>query len=214
VRRRHPAAGGIELAGRRVVLRPLVAEDFPRWQEVRRANVAWLGPWEPSRLAGQPDVVEDAGAFAMRCEARRREFDLGVGFGFGIFVDDALVGEINLSSVQRGAFQSAYVGYWVDHRRAGNGYVPEALVTVARWAFGDLRLHRLQVAIIPRNARSRRVVEKLGLRDEGVAVRYLEINGVWEDHVRYALTAEEWAERGDELVGRWLADGPVTAGGA
>ncbi len=212
MRRRHPA-DSVELTGRRVVLRPLTGADFPQWREVRRANAAWLGPWEPSRLPGYPDVVEDAGAFAMRCEARQREFDLGVGFGFGVFAADALVGEINLSSVQRGAFQSAYVGYWVDHRHAGNGYVPEALVTVCRWAFVDLRLHRLQIAIIPRNTRSRRVVEKLGLRDEGVAVRYLEINGVWEDHVRYAITAEEWAERGDDLVERWLAGGAVAAGG-
>lgn len=213
MRRRHPA-DRVDLAGRRVALRPLVAADFAQWREVRRANASWLEPWEPTRLPGYPDVVEDAGAFAMRCEARQREFDLGVGFGFGIFAADTLVGEINLSSVQRGAFQSAYVGYWVDHRHAGHGFIPEALVTVARWAFEELRLHRLQVAIIPRNVRSRRVVEKLGLRQEGVAERYLEINGVWEDHVRYAITAEEWAERGPDLVARWLADGPVTAGGA
>jgi ribosomal-protein-alanine N-acetyltransferase len=84
--------------------------------------------------------------------------------------------------------------------------MPESLVTLARWAFGELRLHRLQIAIIPRNDRSRRVVDKLGVRSEGVAERYLEINGVWEDHVRYAITAEEWAERGDQLVATWLLD--------
>jgi ribosomal-protein-alanine N-acetyltransferase len=85
--------------------------------------------------------------------------------------------------------------------------MPESLVVLARYAFGDLRLHRLQVAIIPRNARSRRVVDKLGLRNEGIAERYLEINGVWEDHVRYAITSEEWAVRRDELVADWLLDG-------
>lgn len=212
MRRRLPST--VELSGRRVVLRPIVAGDFEQWREVRRANAAWLGPWEPARAPGAPDVVEDRAAFAMRCEARQREFDLGVGYGFGIFVAGSLVGEINLSSVQRGAFQSAYVGYWVDHRQAGLGYVPEALVTVARWTFEELGLHRLQVAIIPRNTRSRRVVEKLGLREEGVAVRYLEINGVWEDHVRYAITAEEWAEWGSTLVGQWLVEGSVPASGA
>ena len=75
---------------------------------------------------------------------------------------------------------------------------------MARFAFDELRLHRIQVSIIPRNHRSRRVVEKLKIRDEGVALRYLEINGNWEDHVRYAMTIEEWAERRDELVGEWL----------
>ena len=60
------------------------------------------------------------------------------------------------------------------------------------------------MAIIPRNERSRRVMEKLGLRDEGVALRYLEINGVWEDHVRYAITAEEWEERREALLKEWV----------
>ena len=75
---------------------------------------------------------------------------------------------------------------------------------MCRFAFEDLGLHRVQIAIIPRNAASRRVVEKLGIRDEGIAVRYLEINGVWEDHVRYAITAEEWAERREGYVKEWL----------
>jgi len=192
------------LIGRRVVLRPLEVGDFPSWREVRRRNDDWLTPWEPSRLAGQPDVVEDREAFAVRCSARQRERQLGTGFGYGIFVEGAFVGEINLSSVHRGAFQSGYIGYWVDQAHAGHGYVAEALVLVARFSFEDLRLHRIQIAIIPRNHRSRRVVEKLGLRNEGTALRYLEINGVWEDHVRYAITTEDWIERRDELLTAWI----------
>jgi ribosomal-protein-alanine N-acetyltransferase len=188
-------------------LRALVLGDFDDWREVRLSNVDWLIPWEPSRTPGAPDPVRDRDAFAIRCSTRARERQLGTGYGFGIFVDDRFVGEINLNSVQRGAYKNAYVGYWVDQRTAGNGYVPEALVAVARFAFDELHLHRLQIAIIPRNYRSRRVVEKLGLRSEGIAERYLEINGVWEDHVRYALTSEEWAARGTELSEEWLSPG-------
>lgn len=192
------------LFGRRVTLRPLESGDYRSWREVRRRNADWLLPWEPARLAGAPDVVEDPSAFAARCSARQRERQLGTAFAFGLFVEGRLVGEMNLSSVQRGAFQSAYVGYWVDQACAGRGYVPEALVVLASFAFEDLRLHRIQVAIIPRNERSRRVVEKLGFRFEGVAQRYLEINGVWEDHARYAMTSEEWHERRDELLKEWV----------
>ncbi len=62
----------------------------------------------------------------------------------------------------------------------------------------------MQIAIIPRNAPSRRVVDKLDIRNEGTAVRYLEINGVWEDHVRYAITSEEWDDRRDRLLKTWI----------
>ena len=211
--------------GRRVLLRPLEVEDFEDWRDVRRRNADWLHAWEPRRGFGQPDPVEDRQAFAMRCATRRRERQLGTGWGFGVFVPgsvppatgipgagmpgQAFAGEINLSNVVRGAFRSAHVGYWMDEARAGHGYIPEALVAVCRFAFDELDLHRLQVSIVPRNARSRRVVEKLEFRCEGLAERYLEIAGVWEDHLRYAVTAEEWCVRRAELVGVWL-DGRST----
>jgi ribosomal-protein-alanine N-acetyltransferase len=195
------------LLGRRLLLRPLEGRDFAAWQEVRRRNGDWLTRWEPSRLPGHADVVENRDAFVARCSARSRERQLGTGYGFGMFLQStgALIGEVNLSSVQRGPFQNGYVGYWVDQEQAGLGLTPEGVVVLAKYAFEDLHLHRLQIAIIPRNHSSRRVVEKLGLREEGVALRYLEINGVWEDHVRFALTVEEWDDRRDELLTAWVA---------
>jgi len=186
------------------VLRPLTPSDFAEFQDVRRRCADWLLKWEPRRPPAAPDVIGNRSAFSARCRARDRERQLGTGFGFGIFVNGRFAGEINLNGVQRGPFQSAYVGYWIDESCAGQAYVPEALVVLARHAFDELGLHRLQVAIIPRNEPSRRVVEKLELREEGVAVRYLEINGVWEDHVRYAITAEEWRDRREQLMKDWI----------
>jgi [ribosomal protein S5]-alanine N-acetyltransferase len=193
-----------ELHGRRVMLRPLVASDFDAWREVRTRSRDWLVKWEQRPIPGQPDPAVDKRAWVARCNARMRERELGTGYGFGIFVRGRFVGEINISSVQRGPFQTAYVGYWVDEAMAGNGYVPEAFVVVAQFAFEDLMLHRLQVSIIPRNRPSNRVAEKLGLRNEGIALRYLEINGVWEDHVRYAITAEDWAEKREQYLKEWV----------
>ena len=192
------------LHGRRVLLRPLTLHDFDEWREVRRRCDEWLTKWEPMRIPGQPDTVEDRQAFSARCSVRMREIQLGSGYGFGIFVDGRFGGEINLNSIHRGAHQSAYVGYWIDEALAGQGYMPEALVAVLRFAFEELALHRVQVSIIPRNTSSRRVVEKLELRDEGLAERYLEINGVWEDHIRFAITAEEWDDRRDKLIRDWV----------
>ncbi|MDQ2728516.1 MAG: GNAT family N-acetyltransferase [Actinomycetota bacterium] len=202
--------GNLELRGQRVLLRPLVGSDFEAWQEVRIRARDWLVKWEPRPLPGQPDPTEDRRIFAARCGARERERQLGTGYGFGIFIEGRrFAGEINLSSVQRGPFQNAYIGYWIDEAAAGHGYTPEAVVAVCRFAFEDLALHRLQASIIPRNIASHRVVAKVGLRNEGTALRYLEIDGVWEDHVRYAITAEDWAERRDHYISTWLRlDGP------
>ena len=187
------------------MLRPIVLADFGAWSEVRQRCGEWLTRWEPQRLPGQPDVTTNRDAFAVRCSARQRECQLSTGFGYGIFVDGVFCGEINLSSIQRGPFQNAYVGYWIDQKWAGQGIMPEALVVLARFAFEELHLHRIQVSIIPRNTASRRVVEKLGLREEGTALRYLEINGVWEDHVRYGFTVEDWEARREELEAAWLS---------
>ena len=117
------------LFGRRVLLRPLVPSDFGAWQEVRRRNAEWLTKWEAARIAGAPDPVEDKSSFDARCAARQRERMLGTGFGFGLFVDGRFSGEINLNTIQRGPFQNAYVGYWIDealrrqepHVRGGGG---------------------------------------------------------------------------------------------
>jgi len=196
----------LELVGRRLSLRTLVESDHAAWFEVRARCRDWLVPWEP-RPAGTPPAAEDRASFAARCALRERERQLGTGFGFGIFVGDRFSGEVTLSSIQRGPFQSASIGYWIDRAVAGQGLVPEAVVVTLRFAFESLGLHRVEISIIPRNAASRRVVEKLGLRVEGLAERYLEIDGVWEDHIRFAVTTEEWQQRRAELLADWLGEG-------
>ena len=196
-----------------MLLRPLAVSDFEAWREVRIRGRDWLLKWEPRALPGQPDATADRRVFAARCGARERERQLGNGYGFGIFVGpgrDRFAGEINLSSVQRGPYQNAYVGYWIDEAVAGNSYVPEACVVLCRFAFDDLGLHRLQASIVPRNAPSHRVAAKVGLRNEGTALRYLEINGVWEDHVRYAITSEDWEERREHYLRTWILPAEAT----
>ena len=199
-----PADSPPVLIGRRVGLRPLSPSDFSQWREVRGRNVGWLTQWEPAKAHDAPDPDVSRSAFSARCGARDRDRHLGVAYSFGVFVGRQLVGELNVSGVTRGPFQSCSIGYWVDQRHAGNGYIPEAVVAGLRFAFEDLSVHRVEIAVVPRNQRSRRVMEKLALRSEGVAQRFLEINGCWEDHERFAITAEEWAQRRDGLIFRWL----------
>jgi [ribosomal protein S5]-alanine N-acetyltransferase len=198
---RHPP---LQLYGQRVMLRPLTENDFDEWHEVRTRCGAWLLRWEP-RPKGAPVPSEDRASFASRCGIRERERHLGSGYGFGIFIGERFAGEVTLSSIQRGPFQSGFIGYWIDEALAGRGFVPEAVAVTLRFAFEAISLHRVEISIIPRNTASRRVVEKLGIRQEGIAQRFLEIDGVWEDHVRYAITSEEWSVREPELAGEWFA---------
>lgn len=187
------------------MLRPLDPTDFPAWNEVRVRNEDWLLPWEPRRPPSAPDPSRDRSAFESRCVARDRERAADHAYPFGVFVDQQLAGEVNLNNVTRGALQSATIGYWIDRQRAGHSYIAESVVVVIQFAFEQLQLHRVEICIVPRNRNSRRVVEKLELRNEGVAERFLEIAGTWEDHVRYAMTIEEWDTRRDQLVAAWVS---------
>jgi ribosomal-protein-alanine N-acetyltransferase len=186
------------------MLRPLGPSDFAAWREVRIRNEEWLVPWEPQRHPGFPDPTSDRSAFEARCSARDRERAADHAYPFGVFLDQQFAGEVNLNNVTRGALQTGTIGYWIDRAHTGHSYVAEAVVVVTRFAFDQLALHRLEICIVPRNANSRRVMEKLRYRNEGIAERFLEINGTWEDHVRYAITAEEWAVRQEELTRAWI----------
>ena len=202
----HPAraTAGLRLYGRRVMLRPLLPPDFDGWREVRQRNHDWLTVWEPRRSPHAPDPTTDRDAFTARCSQRDRDRQSGVGYAFGLFVENALAGEVNLNNVVRGALQTGTIGYWIDQNRAGRSYVAEGVVVAMRYAFEELGLHRIEICIVPRNRNSHRVMEKLAIRNEGTAQRFLEINGVWEDHVRYGITVEEWQARRDELSSTWL----------
>ena len=178
----------MELRGPRVVLRPYGPEDFEAWREARQANREWLEKWEPLGPAGDRYSREEFGRALSYAEGQARS---DRGYRFAVWEGGGLRGQVAVSEISRGAFQSGYVAYWVDGRHAGRGLIPEAVRVLLDHAFSQLRLHRVQASIIPRNTPSIRVAEKVGMRLEGLALRYIQINGVWEDHYMYAITAEE-----------------------
>ena len=106
--------------------------------------------------------------------------------------DNAPVGVLNLSEIVRGAFQSAYLGYYALAPFAGRGYMSEALALVLDAAYREVGLHRVEVNVQPRNVRSIRLVERAGFAREGYSRRYVKIGGLWRDHVRFAMLAEDW----------------------
>lgn len=188
-----------------VTLRPYLRRDAATWSRVRRANEEWLAQWEPLP-PGSWHELNSSGQFRAVLRELRRSARAGLSMPFAIWYSDEagdqLVGQITIGNIVRRAFCSAYVGYWVDSRVAGRGIMPTALALSVDHAFTQSGLHRIEVNIRPENVPSRRVVEKLGFREEAFHQRYLHIDGAWRDHIGYALTHEEVVADGG-LLARW-----------
>ncbi|MFC7545142.1 GNAT family N-acetyltransferase [Plantactinospora sp. GCM10030261] len=189
-----------------VLLRPYRRSDATAWSEVRRANERWLAPWESSP-PGRWDELNSPVSFRYVYKDQRASARRGEAMPFAVCLrepgrPERLVGHLNLGNIVRRAFCSAYAGYWVDARAAGRGVMPTALALAVDHAFEHGGLHRIEVNIRPENRPSRRVVEKLGFREEGYHPRYMHIDGAWRDHLGYALTSEDVAADGGMLA-RW-----------
>lgn len=158
-----------------------------------RRNADHLRPWSPAPPPGEdPTSLTELSKAILR---QRREWKRGEAFVFFITAsgdDDRILGRVALGGVHRGAFQNAYLGYWIDAEHQGRGMMTEAVRLATTFAFEHAGLHRVQAAVMPHNAASLRVLEKLAFRREGMSQRYLQIAGSWEDHVIFAVTVEEW----------------------
>jgi ribosomal-protein-alanine N-acetyltransferase len=191
-----------------VVLRPYRRGDARAWSRCRIANQSWLSVWEPTPSTGTWAELNSTAAFRVIQRELRRVAAAGAAMPFAICLRepgsrrDRLVGQLTLGNIVRRAFCSAYAGYWVDQAVAGRGVMPTALALAVDHAFVTGGLHRIEVNIRPENRASRRVVEKLGFREEAYHARYLHIDGAWRDHVGYALTTEDVAADGG-LMARW-----------
>jgi ribosomal-protein-alanine N-acetyltransferase len=176
---------GPVLESGRVVLRTPQMSDYPAWAELRAASREFLTPWEP---LWSSDELSRA-SFRRRVRHYLRDLREDVGYALFIFsaTSGALVGGLTLCNVRRGVTQSCTLGYWVGAKYARQGYMTMAVRAVVPFVFDSLELHRLEAACLPTNTASIKLLEKTGFRHEGLARRYLRINGIWQDHLLYAL---------------------------
>jgi [ribosomal protein S5]-alanine N-acetyltransferase len=155
-------------------------------------NREHLAEWEPRR----PGYYYTLALWKQDLAAARAEFQRGQSFRLVLLRREELKGPIigvcNFRNVVRGAFQACHLGYSMDYRFQGQGLMFEALSAAIRYAFEDLNLHRVMANYMPHNARSARLLDKLGFVREGFARDYLHIAGKWQDHVLTALTNPHW----------------------
>ena len=171
------------VVGEGVILRTPQPTDYPEWAALREQSREFLTPWEPTWPA------DDLSRSAFRRRLRRYTEDLRTdqSYAFLIFrsADGRLVGGLTLANVRRGVAQAGSLGYWMGRPHTRRGYMTAAVRAVIPFAFGTLRLHRLEAACIPTNTASIRLLENTGFVREGYAREYLCINGIWQDHLLY-----------------------------
>ena len=189
LRTQRPERDESHLLGANVRVRPPEARDWQAWAELRTSSRDFLVPWEP---AWASDAHSRA---AYRRRLRRQQRDANDDVCYSYFLvrrsDDALMGGITLSNIQRGVAQCCSVGYWIGEPYARDGHMTEGLKCVLGHCFSSLGLHRVEAACMPNNQASQALLRRCGFRREGYARKYLKINGVWRDHLLFAVIGDE-----------------------
>lgn len=163
--------------------------DYAQWSSLRHDSREFLAPWEP--VWASDELTK--GAFRRRLKRYQRETRADTAYAFFVFreEDDTLIGGCTLSNVRRGVAQCCALGYWIGERYARQGHMFSAVKALIPFIFGTLGLHRIEAACLATNEPSKNLLLKAGFRQEGIARRYLLINGEWQDHVLFALLAED-----------------------
>ena len=190
----HPGwpaeVGPLRVPAGTVRLRPVRMRDATHWSRTRVAERDKLEPWEPTAevdwIARHAVSAWPATHSGLRAEARK-----GRMLPFVIEVDGRFSGQLTIGNVTHGALRSAWIGYWVSSEVTGGGVATAALALGVDHCFGPVMLHRVEATVRPENAASRKVLAKVGFREEGLLKRYLDVDGAWRDHLLVAVTAEE-----------------------
>ncbi|MEA2710097.1 MAG: [ribosomal protein S5]-alanine N-acetyltransferase [Phycisphaerales bacterium] len=169
------------LEGARVGIRRPTADDCAEFIALMQASAAFHHPW-----GEYPKTVE---SFAEYLSGRQSPG--ADGFLICVRESGAIAGVVNLNAIVRGYFDSAFLGYYVGAPFARRGFMTEGLKQVTKFAFEELKLHRVEANIQPGNAASIALARKCGFRYEGFSPRYLKILGEWRDHERWALLADD-----------------------
>ena len=173
-----------------VFLRPAMMEDYAQWLDVRSKNQMYLRPYEPEWTMDA--LTRDF--FIRRTELLQKLWDKDNTYGFLIFKkdDNALIGGMNINNVTRGAAQYASLGYWLDEESQGHGYMTMAGQATLKFCFHHLHLSRVNAATLPHNDKSKNLLKRLGFIEEGFAKKYIQINGMRQDHILFGINKEDF----------------------
>lgn len=173
------------LKSENIYLRPFILSDADELLLLQNKNRSFFEKYSMTRpttywsLEAQQELI-------VKWEKNKQK-DIEYYFGIYKVNGDKLIGTISLFQVVRGPQQSAIIGYFLDQEHNGNGYTTEAAKLIVNYAFDTLNLHRIEAGVMPHNSGSIRVLEKAGFHQEGIAIKKVKINGIWEDHQMLAI---------------------------
>ena len=175
----------LPIRGEGLYLRASEMRDYIEWAELREKSRSFLTPWEPLW------PIDDLTRASFRYRVRRHAEEMARDEAYSFFIfreeDDALMGGLSFGHVRRGVSQAATLGYWMGEPYAGKGHMTRAARAACAYAFEKRGFHRIEAACLPTNEPSKRLLERVGFKQEGYARSYLNINGQWRDHLLYAL---------------------------
>lgn len=166
-------------------IRPLTLEDAEPLVDLLRTNREFLAPWQPIRDPAFLTVPGQRAAIEQLLGDQKR----GVTAAHVILDEARIIGGVTLTNVVRGPFQSCNLGYWVSSADNGRGHASAAVAEITELAFSKLGLHRIEAGTLLNNIASQRVLERNGFERFGLARRYLQIAGHWQDHVLFQKIA-------------------------
>ena len=174
------------LTTNRLTLRPFVLEDA----------------WDVERLAGMREIADTTlniphpypvGAATRWIETHAPAWAAGTGVVYAIVETSSgkLAGVVSLMQIHR-EYRRAELGYWIAVDHWNKGYATEASEALLDFGFHALGLHRVESHHFVRNAASGKVMQKLGMKQEGIERDWAMKWDRYESLVRYAILEPEW----------------------
>ncbi|MBU3192164.1 GNAT family N-acetyltransferase [Clostridium bowmanii] len=176
---KNPIKKNLVVKASNIKIGVLTPGDVEEILDYQLRNREFLRRFEPSR---------DEGFYTLVTQKRiltesYKQFIMGTGVNFGIYKSNKIIGKIKISNIVMGVFKNAFIGYSMDEKQQGMGYMKEAVKLVVEYAFEELELHRIEATTLMDNEKSQRVLKSCGFKELGISEKYLYINGEWRDHI-------------------------------
>ena len=173
----------------RIIIRHPKRRDWRAWVNLRKESHKFLQKWEPYW-----DIKQcNKSGYMRQLKTQRTKAAYDQAYSFLCFKKDSkvLLGGLNISNIQRGVIQTCNIGYWLGEKNIGNGYMEESIKAIIPYIYEQLKIHRIQAFTLENNIASRKLIEKVNFKKEGVLREAMKINNEWRDHVIYSLLLDD-----------------------